>query len=130
MPLLRELHRTHRLAAFPALWLTPTRPEMEFCDLKADPGGLRNIASDPARATRVVALNATLDEWIASSRDQGALGDPTTEPPLAEIQKSKRADYNRTWQKRLGKPEPTDSERVAWWMKEYGLGTASTSAQD
>ena len=45
----------------------------------------------------------------------------TYEPPLAQIQKDKRADYQRTWNARLKKPEPTDAERVAWWEKSYGL---------
>lgn len=130
MPLLRELQRTGKLAAFPAQWLAPTRPEVEFYDLKADPAGLHNVAGGPAHAAQVNALTATLDGWIASSRDQGAQGDPATEPPLGEIQKSKRADYNRTWQKRLGRPEPTDAERVAWWLQEYRLRPASTPGQD
>lgn len=33
----------------------------------------------------------------------------------------KRADYQRAWKTRLQKPEPTDAERLAWWMKSYGL---------
>ena len=43
------------------------------------------------------------------------------EPPKAEILKSKRADYRRTWQARLKTPEPTDAARLAWWEKAYGL---------
>jgi len=33
----------------------------------------------------------------------------------------KRADYARTWTKRLNEPNPTDTERLAWWRKLYGL---------
>ncbi|HEY1053369.1 MAG TPA: sulfatase [Prosthecobacter sp.] len=121
MPLLRELQRTGSLATFPAQWLTPTRPEIEFYDLVSDPAGLHNAADDKKNAAAIVALREKLDGWITSSHDQGAQGDPTAEPPLAEIQKSKRADYNRTWMKRLNKPEPTDAERVDWWMRTYGL---------
>jgi hypothetical protein len=40
---------------------------------------------------------------------------------MAEIRKSKRADYRRTWQNRLKQPEPTDPERLAWWERSYGL---------
>jgi N-sulfoglucosamine sulfohydrolase len=43
MPLLRELQRQGQLAAFPAQWLAPTRPETELFDLQADPQGLHAI---------------------------------------------------------------------------------------
>ena len=36
-------------------------------------------------------------------------------------QQAKRQDYRRTWTRRLGKPEPTDAERLAWWEQSYGL---------
>ena len=51
----------------------------------------------------------------------GASGDPATEPSLDQIQRQKRADYQRAWKSRLQKPEPTDAERLAWCMKSYGL---------
>jgi uncharacterized sulfatase len=117
MPLLRELQREGQLAAFPAQWLAPTRPETELFDLKADPQGLHAI-SDPKSSAD---FTSRLDTWIAETKDQGAKGDPSTEPPPAEIQKAKRADYQRNWKKRLGNPEPTDAEKVAWWMKSYHL---------
>lgn len=125
MPLLRELRRAGRLAAFPAQWLAPTRPEIEYYDLTSDPAGLHNVAGDKDNAPAVAALREKLEQWIITSHDQGAQGDPAAEPPLPEIQKSKREDYNRTWTKRLGKPEPTDTERVDWWMKSYGLSSAA-----
>lgn len=124
MPLLRELQRGGRLPAFPAQWLAPTRAEVELYDLAADPAGLHNVAADPAHAPQVAKLRKTLEEWVTATHHQCATGDPATEPPLAEIQKSKRGDYQRTWKKRLGKPEPTDAERVDWWLKTYGLPTA------
>ena len=129
MPLLRELQHSGRLAPFPAQWLAPARPEVELYDLAADPAGLHNVASAPAQAALVKRLRATLEDWITTSQDQGAAGDPATEPPLAEIQKSKRADHQRTWKKRLGKPEPTDAERVGWWLKTYGLPPAEPQPQ-
>lgn len=125
MPLLRELQRTNKLDAFPAQWIAPTRLGNELYDLKADPAGLHNVAADPALAVLRSKLRDDLDAWIKSSPDQGAKGDPSTEPPLAEIQKSKREDYNRTWKKRLGKSEPTDAERLNWWLQSYGLSPLS-----
>ena len=66
-------------------------------------------------------MRQQLDRWITESNDRGVDGDPATEPPLEQIKKDKRADYQRTWKSRLQKPEPTDVERLAWWMKSYGL---------
>jgi len=117
MPLLRELQREGKLAAFPAQWLAPTRPATELFELKTDPLGLHAITDPQATAD----LTARLNTWIKETQDQGASGDPTTEPPLAEIQKAKRADYQRTWKKRLNNPEPTDPEKLAWWMQSYHL---------
>jgi uncharacterized sulfatase len=122
MPLLRELQREGKLAAFPAQWLAPTRPATELFDLKTDPLGLHAITDPQATAD----LTARLDTWIKETQDQGASGDPTTEPPLAEIQKAKRADYQRTWKKRLNNPEPTDPEKLAWWMQSYHLDQNDT----
>jgi uncharacterized sulfatase len=120
MPLLRELQRKGKLAAFPAQWLAPTRPETELFDLQTDPQGLHAI-HDAKTTSEFI---QRLDTWIAETKDQGASGDPATEPPLAEIQKAKRADYQRNWKKRLNNPEPTDAEKVAWWMKSYHLDAA------
>lgn len=94
---------------------------MEFFDLRLDPQGLRNLAPDPAQKPRVEALLSRLDAWIQTTHDRGAVGDPAAEPPLAEIQEDKRKTYQKVWQKRLRKPEPSDEERLAWWMREYRL---------
>ena len=121
MPLMRVLNAENKLDTFQASWLAPTRPEIEFFDLKTDPQGLHNLASHPAQQSRIEGLRARLDDWITTTHDQGVSGDPSTEPPLAEIQKDKRQTYQKVWQKRLQKAEPTDAERLAWWMKEYRL---------
>jgi uncharacterized sulfatase len=121
LPLLRVLHAAGKLDALQDLWCQPTRAAYELYDLRRDPAGLSNVATAPAQATTVAALRRTLDAWIHSTGDRGALPDPATEPPQAEILKSKRADYQRTWQARLKTPEPTDAARLAWWEKAYGL---------
>ncbi len=122
MPLLRVLHAAGQLDALQDLWCQPTRAPFELYDLTRDPAGLHNVASSPAHASTVAALRRSLDEWIRTTGDQGALPDPATEPTKAEMLKSKRLDYQRAWQNRLKKPEPTDAERVVWWEKSYGLG--------
>ncbi|WP_395749664.1 sulfatase [Prosthecobacter sp.] len=122
MPLLRVLNQAGKLNALQTAWLAPEKREpLELYDLKADPLGVHNIAKDLKESAKVSALQAALDSWIQSSHDQGAQGDPSSEPPLAEIQKDKRLDYQRVWKTRLKTPEPTDAERVAWWEKSYGL---------
>jgi uncharacterized sulfatase len=121
MPLLRVLHTTGKLDLLQDLWCQPTRAPFELYDLSRDPAGLHNVAAAPAHSATVATLRRTLDEWIRSTGDRGALPDPATEPTKAELQKSKRADYQRTWQNRLKNPEPTDAERLAWWEKSYGL---------
>ncbi len=117
MPLLRVLEAQGKLDAAHAFRLKPGRAATELYDLIADPSGTLSIKDETAQT----ALERELDSWIITSGDRGAQGDPATEPALVEIQKSKRAGYQRVWQKRLGKPEPTDAERLDWWEKSYGL---------
>jgi uncharacterized sulfatase len=121
LPLMRTLHAAGKLAPAAATWMQPQRSETELYDLQHDPLGLTNLSADPGYQTQLNQLSTTLETWITTSNDQGGTGDPTTEPALQDIQKSKRATYQRVWQKRLGQPEPTDAERLAWWEQSYGL---------
>ncbi len=125
MPLLRALQRSGGLDELQSLWMQPTRATIEFYDLKADPLGMKNLAVSAQPPAEISSLRATLDDWVKTSGDRGALPDPPTEPSLAEIQKAKRAGYEKVWQKRMGKPEPTDEERVAWWMQSYHIPAAT-----
>ncbi|MBB5034519.1 sulfatase family protein [Prosthecobacter vanneervenii] len=120
MPLLRVLNQEGKLNELQAAWLTPQREALELYDLKTD---LHNMAKEPQAAAKVKELNAAMDAWIQSSHDQGAQGDPQTEPPLDQIQKDKRLEYERVWKTRLKKGQPSDAERVAWWEKSYGLSS-------
>lgn len=122
MPLMRVLQAENRLDTFQAGWLAPTRAETEYYSLKTDPLGIHNSVTDPATAEAIAELGAKLAAKFEDGSDTGANGDPATEMPLEEIQSSKRKDYQRAWEKRLGKPEPTDQERLNWWLGEYGLG--------
>ncbi len=129
-PLLRVLSTSGGLNEFQSQWVAASRPEFEFYDLKTDSKGLRNLATDSTRATAISTMRSAMDAWIKSTGDRGALPDPATEPSLAEIQKSKRGDYQRTWTKRLGKGEPTDAERLAWWESSYGLPHAASNPKE
>ncbi|MBL9201962.1 MAG: sulfatase [Opitutaceae bacterium] len=121
LPLLRVLGAAGGLDGLQTQWVATNRPEFEYYDLKRDPQGLRNLAADAARTGAMSGLRAALDDWLKATGDRGALPDPGTEPSLGEIQAKKRGDYQRTWTRRVGKPEPTDAERLAWWEKSYGL---------
>ena len=121
MPLLRILQANGNLSSTQAFWLSPTRPEIELYDLTTDPLTLHSLADSPAQAQTIHELRSLLDQQFTPQKDTGTHGDPATEPSLEEIQKSKRADYARTWTKRLKKPDPTDAERLAWWRQLYGL---------
>jgi len=119
MPLFRVLQSSGGLDNFQSKWLAPARPMIEFYDLKTDPQSLYDVSNDPAYAGALASMRRELDAWILASQDRGSSGDPATEPSMEQIQKEKRADYQRTWKSRLQKPEPTDTERLAWWMKNY-----------
>jgi uncharacterized sulfatase len=121
MSLLRTLHGAGKLDPLQASWLAPYRAPIELYDLRKDPHGLHNVASLPENEATIASLLNVLDSNFTPQRDQGTHGDPTSEPSLTEIQESKRLDYERHWKKRLEKPDPSDAERVAWWMHEYGL---------
>ncbi len=121
MPLLRVLNETGGLDTLQSHWLAPNRSEIEFYDLRTDALGLQDIAKNPEQAATITQMRGELDAWLQSSGDRGAVGDPPTEPGMETILKDKRADYQRTWKTRLMKPEPADAERLAWWIKSYGL---------
>jgi uncharacterized sulfatase len=121
MALLRVLQATGHLDSSQSQWLAPNRPPVELYDLRTDRQGLHDVARDPRHSGTLALMQRQLEDWINSSKDRGAAGDPATEPLLDQIQTQKRADYQRAWKSRLQRPEPTDAERLAWWMKSYGL---------
>ncbi len=121
MPLLRELQASNSLDALQSRWLAPTRSPIEFYDLNNDPLGLYDVAENPEYAATIAAMRQQLETWIHESNDHGVSGDPATEPPMENIQKTKLATYQRTWKTRIKTSEPTDAERLTWWKKSYGL---------
>jgi uncharacterized sulfatase len=125
MALLRVLGARGELTPRQAVYLAAGRPEFELYDLRRDPAGSDNVAADPRQADEKSRLERELAAWVRVTGDRGALPDPATEPTLAEIQKSKRQDYQRAWKARGLSAEPTDVERLAWWEKSYGLGAGT-----
>ncbi|HCN27856.1 MAG TPA: arylsulfatase [Verrucomicrobiales bacterium] len=125
MPLLRELAAAGSLTEMQARYLKPDRPPLELHDLKSDPLGVTGAALSGDNARVLARLSGDLDQWIKDSGDRGGLPDPATEPGMEEIRKSKRQDYQRTWERRGLGPEPSDAERVSWWLRQYGLAEPS-----
>lgn len=121
MPLLRLLTASGGLDDCQSRWTAPIREAIEYYDLVKDPAGVENVAGRSEYAESIRRAGAVLDEWIISSGDRGGLPDPSSEPSLSEIQKSKKRDYQRGWLKRINKGDPTDAERLLWWRKSYGL---------
>ncbi|QDT56046.1 Arylsulfatase [Caulifigura coniformis] len=69
---LRSLHQAGQLTGLPEkLLFAPNRPAEELYDLRNDPFETRNLAGDPASATRLTELRAKLDRWIIETNDLG-----------------------------------------------------------
>jgi uncharacterized sulfatase len=73
------------------------RPAEELYDLRADPFELRNLAGDPAQATRLAGLREEVTAWMQANGDEGRtfgeprlLADPRrAEPPPLPAKKKK-----------------------------------------
>ncbi|MEN3939750.1 sulfatase [Prosthecobacter sp. SYSU 5D2] len=126
MPLLRELGKIGALSPMQIRYTRDQREPLELYDLESDPTGLVNLAKDPQQEDRLTGLMADMDAWLETSEDKGALPDPPTEPSMDEIRHSKKQDYLRTWSRRGFKQEPTDAQRLTWWMQQYGLPETET----
>jgi len=69
---LRELHAEGKLPELAEqLLFAPTRAKEELYDLKADPWELKNVAADPAYATKLAELRGRLDRWQEETNDHG-----------------------------------------------------------
>ena len=73
------------------------RPAEELYDLRADPLELKNLAGEPAHASRLAALRGEVDAWMKANHDTGKvfseprlLSDPKrAEPPPVGAKKKK-----------------------------------------
>ncbi len=68
---LRDLFEAGQLTEAQSLQLATTRPSEELYDLKADPFEVNNLAGDPVQADRLRSFRSLLEQWEASSNDQG-----------------------------------------------------------
>jgi arylsulfatase A-like enzyme len=74
--LLKELHAQSKLTSAQAVLCAPTMPPEELYDLESDPYEIKNLANSPGHADVLKRLRAALDQWIADTRDAGAVMEP------------------------------------------------------
>ena len=74
---LRELHAAGKLDPLPErLLFSPTRPEEELYDLKADPHEVKNLAEDPVHRDALTTCRARLEDWMERTNDRGRTPEP------------------------------------------------------
>ena len=71
LQVMRQLHAEGSLQGPPALWMAPSRPDLELYDLESDPHEVVNLAEDARHAEILEELQVRLNEWIESSNDHG-----------------------------------------------------------
>jgi N-sulfoglucosamine sulfohydrolase len=69
----RRLHAEGRLNGPHSLFFAPTKPAEELYDLDTDPHEIKNLADSPEHQRKLTQLRSTLDQWIAETKDLGAV---------------------------------------------------------
>jgi uncharacterized sulfatase len=69
----RRLHAEGRLNGPHSLFFDPTKPAEELYDLDTDPHEIKNLADSPEHQRKLTQLRSTLDQWIAETKDLGAV---------------------------------------------------------
>lgn len=73
---MKEMHEAGKLKGPELVFMAHRKPDVEFYDLKQDPHEIRNLADDRAQQKRIGRYAAILDQWIASTGDQGRILEP------------------------------------------------------
>ncbi len=73
---MKEMHEAGKLRGPELVFMAHRKPDVEFYDLKQDPHEIRNLADDPSQQKRITRYAAILDQWIASTGDQGRMLEP------------------------------------------------------
>jgi arylsulfatase A-like enzyme len=72
---LLRLHAEGALTGAQTLWMADQRPPEELYDTETDPHEIRNLATDPAHATRLRRMSGALDDWMSRIGDQGLVAE-------------------------------------------------------
>jgi uncharacterized sulfatase len=76
-----------------SLFFAKTKPREELYDTAADPWEVRNLAGDPRHAAKLEELRRACEEWIAQTKDFGAI--PLDELISRKIIAPRNPEYNQ-----------------------------------
>ncbi|TWT81435.1 Retaining alpha-galactosidase precursor [Planctomycetes bacterium CA13] len=107
-------------------FMASTRPKDELYDIVADPHELKNLADDPVHAQTLAAMRLSLDAWIETTGDQGAIQEDVD---LDALMAEKRKWYVKTMKARGLDPDLTDEAYLKWWKQALGV-TAELASPD
>jgi arylsulfatase A-like enzyme len=71
--LVKQLKRDGKLNSVQSLFAADFKPVEELYDSTVDPHEVRNLASEPVERDRLKAMRKLVDDWIAETKDQGAV---------------------------------------------------------
>lgn len=96
-------------------FMAATRPEEELYDLKSDPHELRNLATHVDYGQLLELMRGQLDTWMAETKDQGAIPEPTA---VTDYWMEEALGRHKSVLESRGLTlESTPAEHVAWWEK-------------
>lgn len=73
MQVWRKLNAEGKLEGPPKLFFAPRKPDEELYDVSQDPYEVNNLAADQKHQGKLQGLRAALDQWIADTKDLGAI---------------------------------------------------------
>ncbi len=73
MQVWRKLNAEGKLTRAQKLFFAPSKPKEELYEVAADPDEINNLAGNPKYQAKLKELRAAMDEWIAKTRDMGAI---------------------------------------------------------
>lgn len=106
--LLRRMQHAGELNDAQLHFMADSRPEYELYDLRVDPHEINNVADEPDYQNTLKKLQSSLNEWIESSGDMGAVAEDPAIPKQFEEQMKKGYD------KRLVQLYQDEGMDLAW----------------
>jgi len=94
MRIWRQLNAEGKLNVVQKQFFAPTKPREELYDVEADPDEVNNLAEDSRHQDKLKELRAALDDWMAETKDLGAV------PEKELIKQGLVADRLKEYEKR------------------------------
>lgn len=76
IPMMREMLRLRdagQLNKTQMLWFEPTKPQIEFYNVKDDPEQVHDLANNPTYKAKIKSMLRQLEKWQADVKDMGAI---------------------------------------------------------